>query len=73
MLLEQGIAPRIPSRRQGNKRIPYCKRLYKMRHRVENLLGKLSRTWHRLATRYDRYAPIFLSAAFLAATVISWL
>ena len=75
MLLEQGIAPCIPSRRQGNKRVPYSKRLYKMRHRVGNLLGKL-KDWRRLATRYDRYdryAPIFLSAAFLAATVISWL
>ena len=43
-----------------------------MRHRVENLFAKL-KDWRRLATRYDRCAHIFLSAALLAATVNFWL
>ena len=33
MLLEQGITPCISSRRNRNKRTPYSKRLYKMRHK----------------------------------------
>ena len=68
-LREQGISPCIPSRRPRNKRVPYSKRLYKMRHRVENLLANL-KDWRRIATRYDCCAHIFRSAALLAATLI---
>ena len=71
MVLEQGITPCIPSGRNRNERIPYSKRLYKMRHRVENLLARL-KDWRRTTTRYDRCAHIFLSAALLAATLIFW-
>ena len=35
-----------------------------MRHRVENLLARL-KDWGRIATGYDRCAPIFLSAVLL--------
>ena len=66
MLLEQGITPCIPSRRNRNKRVPHSKRLYKMRHKVENLFAKL-KDWRRIATRYDRRAHIFLSAVLLGA------
>ena len=69
---EQGITPSIPSRRNRNQRLPYSKKLYKMRHKVENLFAKL-KDWRRIATRYDRCAYIFLSAVLLAATVLSWL
>ena len=68
----QGIPPCLPSRRHGNKRVPYSKRLCKMRHRVENLLARL-KDWRRIATRYDRCAPVFLSAVLLAATLVFWL
>ena len=61
MLREQGITPCIPPRRNRNKRVPYSKRLYKMRHKVENLFSRL-KDWRRIATHYDRCAPIFLSA-----------
>ena len=57
---------------QGNKRVPYSKGLCKMRHRVENLLAKV-KDWGRIATGYDRCAPIFLSAVLLEATLIFWL
>ena len=72
LLLEQGITPCIPSRRNRNKKVPYSKRLYKMRHKVENLFAKL-KDWRPIATRYDRCAHIFLSAVLLAATLIFWL
>ncbi|MEN9771537.1 MAG: hypothetical protein RJA58_180 [Pseudomonadota bacterium] len=36
------------------------------------MFGRL-KAWRRIATRYDRCAKTFLSAAALAATVIFWL
>ncbi|MCY4331217.1 MAG: IS5 family transposase, partial [Cyanobacteria bacterium MAG CAR1_bin_15] len=72
MLLAQGITPCIPARRNRNRRMPYSKRLYKLRHKVENLFAKL-KDWRRIATRYDRCAHIFLSAVLLGATLIFWL
>ena len=72
LLAEQDIAPCIPSRRNRNKPIPYCKRLYRMRHKVENLFARL-KDWRRIATRYDRCSHVFLSAVLLAATVTFWL
>jgi len=41
LLLEQGIPSCIPPRRNRSKRVPSSKRLYKMRHTVENLLARL--------------------------------
>ena len=72
LLLGQGVTPCIPSRRNRNEKVPYSKRLYKMRHKVENLFAKL-KDWQPIATRYDRCAHIFLSAVLLAATLIFWL
>lgn len=72
MLLAQGITSCIPSRRNRNRRLPYSKRLYKLRHKVESLFAKL-KDWRRIATRYDRCAHIFLSTVLLTATLISWL
>jgi transposase len=46
--------------------------LYRMRHNVENLFGKL-KDWRRIATRYDRCAHTFFSAICIAAAVIFWL
>jgi len=72
LLLAQGITPCVPSRRNRNRRLPYSKRLYKLRHKVENLFAKL-KDWRRIATRYDRCAHIFLSTVLLAATLLFWL
>ena len=71
-LADQDIEPCIPARRNRNKTIPYCKRLYRMWHKVENLFARL-KDWRRIATRYDRCAHIFLSAVLIAATVSFWL
>ena len=68
MLADQGITC-IPPRRNHNRRVPYSKRLYKMRHNIENLLAKL-KDWCPVATRYNRCAHIFLSAIPLAPIVI---
>ena len=60
MVLEQGILPCIPSRRNRNERFPSSKRLDKKRHQVENLLARL-KDWQPIAIRTDRCAHIFPS------------
>jgi transposase len=46
--------------------------LYKKRHKVENMFGRL-KDWRRIAMRLDRRADIFLSACVLAAIVLFWI
>ena len=70
--LERGITPCIPSTRSRKIELPYDKVLYRQRHRVENMIGRL-KDWRRVATRYDRCAHTFFSAICIAATLTFWL
>ena len=45
------IEPCIPRRKNRILQISYCRKLYKSRHKVEIMFGKL-KDWRRLATRY---------------------
>ncbi len=71
-LIRKGIVPCIPSK--ANRKIPidHDRMLYRQRHRIENMFGKL-KDWRRIHTRYDRCAHTFFSAIAIAATVIFWL
>jgi transposase len=71
-LRAKGIEPYIKPRRTRLIPIPFDKAVYKYRHRIENMFGKL-KDWRRIATRYDRCAHTFFSAICIAATVIFWL
>jgi len=71
-LKAKGIEPCIPPRKNRKAPAGYCKMLYKTRHKVENMFGKL-KDWRRVATRYDRCAHTFFSAICIAATVIFYL
>jgi transposase len=71
-LAERGIAACIPSKTNRKVPIPHDTTLYRQRHRIENMFGKL-KDWRRIHTRYDRCAHTFMSAICLAATVIFWL
>lgn len=71
-LTERGIAPCIPSKANRKVPIPHDPVLYRKRHRIENMFGKL-KDWRRIHTRYDRCAHTFMSAICIAATVIFWL
>ncbi len=71
-LIERGIIPCIPSTRSRKVPLPYDKELYRQRHRIENMFGRL-KDWRRIAMRYDRCAHTFLSAITIAATVTYWL
>ncbi len=71
-LKERNIEPCIPSRRNRNNPIPHDIKIYRNRHKIENMFGRL-KDWRRVATRYDRCPILFFSAIALAATVLFWL
>ena len=68
----KGSEPSIPSRKNRKKKIEYDTTLYKQRHKVENMFGKL-KDWRRIAMRYDRCAHTYFSAICIAAAVIFYL
>ena len=71
-LAERGITPCIPPKLNRKTVIPFDKMLYRCRHKIENMFGKL-KDWRRIHTRYDRCAHTFMSAIAIAATVIFWI
>ena len=71
-LKDKGIRACIPGRQQRKTPVKYDKRRYRRRNRIEIMFGRL-KDWRRVATRYDRWPKVFLSAIALAATVINWL
>ena len=71
-LIDKGITPCIPSRKNRKVQIEHDAILYKKRHKVENMFGRL-KDWRRVAMRFDHPADIFLSASALAAIVLFWI
>ena len=71
-LQAKDIEPCIPPRKNRKQKIEYDADLYKQRHKVENMFGKL-KDWRRIATRYDRCAHTFFSAICIAASVLFYL
>jgi transposase len=71
-LTARGTAPCIPSRKGRKVPIPHDATLYRRRHKIENMFGRL-KDWRRIHTRYDRCAHAFMSTIALAAAVIFWI
>jgi transposase len=71
-LESQGITACIPPKANRKVQYHYDKQLYRQRHKIENLFGRI-KDWRRVATRYDRCAHTFMSAISIAATVCYWL
>ncbi len=71
-LIQRGISPCIPSKINRKQTIPHDRTLYRQRHKIENMFGRL-KDWRRIHTRYDRCAHTFMSAIYIAASVIFWL
>jgi len=67
----RGILPLIRPRKNRKSRKEYDQELYKARHLIENFFSRLKQ-YRAIATRYDKKARVFLSAIYLAASVI-WL
>lgn len=68
----KGISHCIPPKSNRIIQHTYDKELYKTRHRIENMFGRL-KDWRRIATRYDRCAHTFFSAICIAAAFIFYL
>lgn len=62
-----GATPVIPSRSNATAKAYCLKRIYRLRHKVENFFCRL-KDYRRIATRYDKTATNFLSAVALAST-----
>ncbi|MCW2349283.1 transposase [Sphingobium sp. B12D2B] len=56
-LAERGVTLRIPPRSNRKVQYHYDKTLYRQRHRIENVFGRI-KDWRRIATRYDRCTHI---------------
>lgn len=72
LLAECGAEAVIPSTASRRAPIPYDTEAYRTRNLVERMWCRL-KDWRRIATRYDKLARNFLSAALIAATVTYWL
>jgi transposase len=71
-LKEAGTIPVIPGRSNRKRRIRHDERRYRNRWLIEAMFCRL-KDFRRVATRYDKLAMNFLSAAALAAVVAFWL
>jgi transposase len=68
-LIKRGNVPCIPSKANRKRPIAHDQMLYRQRHNIENMFGKL-KNWRRIHTRYDRCAHTFFSAICIAATIL---
>ena len=61
-LADRGITTCIPSKSNRKTPIEYDRTLYRQRHRIKNMFGRM-KDWRRIHTRYDRCANTFMSAS----------
>jgi transposase len=71
-LAERMIEACITSKSNCKVHIPHDTILYRQRHKIEIMFGRL-KDWRRIHTRYDRCAHTFMSAICIAATIIFWI
>ena len=67
-LAQQGAQVVIPSTTSRRVPIPHDAVAYRDRNRIERMWCRL-KDWRRIATRYDKLARNFLSAAYLVAVL----
>jgi transposase len=72
LLASRGAAACIPAKTNRKVHIPHDRTLYRARHKIEIMFGRL-KDWRRIHTRYDRCQHTFMSAILIAAIVIFWL
>ncbi len=72
LIAEQGAEAVIPCNPTRKKTIPYNVVAYRQRNLIERMFCRL-KDFRRIATRYDKLARNFFSAALIAAIVIWWI
>lgn len=70
-LSSSGVQPVIPSKKNRMNPKPHDKELYKERNIVERFINRIKH-FRRIATRYDKTAPMFLGA-LLVVSILLWL
>jgi len=65
----EAVIPPNPTRKHPHS---YDRLAYRSRNLIERMFCRL-KDFRRIATRYDKRADTFLSAVFIAATLIWWL
>ena len=68
-LHNRSIEAVIPSTAARTQEIPYNRRAYRRRNRVERLVNKLKQ-FRRIATRYEKLAETFLALIHLTAAFV---
>jgi transposase len=71
-LNHQGTLPVIPNRSNRKQPFRFCKRLYKLRWRIESAFNRL-KDFRRIATRYDKLGRNYLASVCLAAALVWWI
>ena len=71
LIREIGAVPVVRSNPTHPRAAPYDRRVYRRRHRIENLWARL-KEWRAIATRYDKTAASFRGGLYLAAA-FEWL
>jgi putative transposase len=71
-LRQRGVESCIPPLCHRNIQLPYDIDLYKRRHKIENMFGRL-KDWRPIATRYDRCTRPFSSSICIACSFLFYL
>jgi transposase len=67
----RGIRYTIPRRRDERRTGPFDRAIYRLRHRVENLIARCKQ-YRSLATRYDKRAASY-RALWVIAMILLWI
>lgn len=67
-IVDDGALPVIPSRSNARKKAWCPKRIYRLRHKIENYFCRI-KDWRRIATRYDKLARNFLAANLMVGAL----
>lgn len=68
-LRQKGIRVTIPRKANEHRRGPFDKQRYKLRARIEQLIGRLKQ-FRRIATRYEKRADNYLGMVTIGAILL---
>ncbi len=70
MIWEKGAQDVIPGKADRKVPIPFDRELYKQRNNVERFIGRMKKSFRRIATRYEKTSTNFMAFIKLAAVRI---
>ena len=68
LIWERGAEAVIPSKAGRKIPLPFDRELYRQRNKVERFIGRIKKSFRRIATRYDKTSDAFL--AFIKLAVV---